>query len=168
MAAGQKAVGSTAAAQERDREYQEPEAEEQRECSRVTIKEVAVPTGREGHSERTVSSAVTDQEGLLAKTGRADLSVKTVSSAATDQEGHSEKTGRADLSERTVSPVQTDREDHSAKAESVREEVSERIVKEDRWEATERVQVREIQQERALQGRISTISAMKTKAESTR
>ena len=172
MAADLKAVGSTAADQEehsqkvvRDVHLTAKESRSEKGLAGVSAK---AEKGSHSVTDRAEALARAAKENLSQATGRADHSVKTVSSAATDQEGHSAKTGRADLSERTVSPVQTDREDHSAKAESVREEVSERTAREGRWEATERVQVREIQQEKALHERISTISAMKTKAESTR
>ena len=159
MAAEQKAVESTV--------KEETDLVTAKGDHSVTDRADRPAAATEGHSEQvkeevsateSLSMAKEEASGHLTTMEKEDLS--ETGSRLTAKEGHS-ATAREDSSE----PV---REDHSAKAESVREEVSERTAREGRWEVTEGVQVREIQQERALQGRISTISAMKTKAESTR
>ena len=144
MAAEQKAVGSTVM-QEKDQESQD----------RKTGLLEKTARDLEGHSERAQREGASDQTDLEGH------SVRT----AKDQENRSEK-------------VSTDREDHLVKitkghadplekTTTGQEGHSERVMKEEVLE-TEDQEVSRIPQERASTRKISTISATRTKAESTR
>ena len=155
MAAEQKAVGSTVM-QEKDQESQD----------RKTGLLEKTARDLEGHSVRAQREGASDQTDLeghsvRTTTGLADHSVRT----AKDQENRSEK-------------VSTDREDHLVKitkghadplekTTTGQEGHSERVMKEEVLE-TEDQEVSRIPQERASTRKISTISATRTKAESTR
>ena len=172
MAAHQKAVESTVATVERDQESLEQAQEVLKEHLTATVQEEALAKAlKESHSARAVH-LVTDQEEALVKAQtvqeetsekilKEDHSVKAVHSAATDHVVHSAK-------------VQTDRADHSARVLTVQEEASVKARREGVSHLTEEVSQTESQVDsetqarRALQSVISTTSAMRVKAESTR
>ena len=157
MAAGQKAVESTATTQEEDHVFQM----QAREVLRGSFQEIV----KEGLSEKILRerlcqdhSEVTDQEEASVKILREEASVKTQKEEALATTDH------ADHSERILSV----HADHSVKDLSVQEDLLMKMEKEGHSEETEEAAASEILPRRASQEEISTISVTRTKAESTR
>ena len=181
MAAGQKAVESTAREEIPETEREEVLAADH--AGRIhpkAVREDLTAEEKGGHSERILkeeASAATEKEGASAATDHAELSLKMEiedlmaavredhterirkeeASAATEKEGASAATGLAELSLRTA------KESLSA---TVREDLSQ--VKESLMATEGRTAVSETQERRVSIRRTSTTSAMKRKAESTR
>ena len=124
LAAGQKAVESTAAMQERDQESQEQAPEVLKEY--LTAKSHTVVSVKDVHSARGVRSEATGHAGHSAKTQRGHVaaSAKGVHSEEKEKamatilkEGHMVKvaltTGHADPSGKDVRPVEREEEEDS-------------------------------------------------------
>ena len=155
MAAEQKAVESTAAAQERDQESQEQAQE--------VLKEYLKATDRAGYSQRALREGLLEktasvQGGASAKDRKEEVSARVVRSEATDHVDHSQR-------------VLTDHADRSGRTANVRGEASERALREgllateSHLEEREEVADSEIRQRRVSQEETSTISVTSRKAE---
>ena len=155
----------------------EPRDQEFQEQAQEVQKEFLVKDQKENHSERVVHSAATDladrsvrtasgQEETSVRIQREDLSVRAVHSAATDLADRSVRT--ASVQEETSVRIQredlsvvTDHADHSARTMTVQEEASETTLREEAADS-------EAQARRVSLEENSTISVMRTRAESTR
>ncbi len=173
MAAEQKVVESTAAdqPQRRGQEFQDQEGHLERirsaEVSETTQKEDRLATDHVEASEKA-------EKESHSVTGHAEHSEKDLSAEASEKADSSEKESHSEKAEKE-SHSATDRAEHSGKARNaevsetvLRERVSETVLKEEASETESRQDQDSILAARASTGRISTISVMRTRAESAR